>query len=241
MVVFMSGSIRLAKRVAELFQCSRGEAILYIEGAGITVDGIVVEEPGFRVTGQEQIALLPGADLTPIEAVTILLHKPAGMSVTNVVDLIVAENHAAEDRSGLRLLKRHLKELVMLDPLENTASGLLVFTQDWRVKRMLVDDLSRVEQEFVVEVSGQIAEGGLQLLNQSINFNGKPSAPAKVSWQNETRLRFARKELSSRLITLLCARVGLSVVSIKRIRIGRIPMAGLAAGQWRYLMGYERF
>lgn len=237
----MSDSIRLAKRVSELFSCSRAEAILYIEGAGITVDGVVVEEPGFRVTGQEQIALLPGADLTPIEAVTILLHKPAGMLVADVAKLIGAENQAAEDRSGLRFLKRHLKDLVMLDPLQNAAAGLLVFTQDWRVKRKLVDDLSRVEQEFVVEVSGQIVEGGLQLLNQSINFNGKPSAPAKVSWQNETRLRFARKELSSRLITLLCERVGLSVVSIKRIRIGRVPMAGLAVGQWRYLMGYERF
>jgi len=237
----MSDSIRLAKRVAELFNCSRAEATLYIEGAGVTVDGVVVEEPGFRVTGQEQIALLPDADLTPIEDVTILLHKPAGMLVANVPELIVAENQATEDRSGIRFLKRHLKELVMLDPLENAAGGMLIFTQDWRVKRKLVDDWSRVEQEFVVEVSGQIIEGGLQLLNQSINFNGKPSVPAKVSWQNETRLRFARKELSSRLITLLCERVGLSVVSIKRIRMGRIPMGGLAVGQWRYLMGYERF
>jgi 23S rRNA pseudouridine2604 synthase len=237
----MSDSIRLAKRVAELFNCSRAEATLYIEGAGVTVDGVVVEEPGFRVTGLEQIALLPGADLTPIEDVTILLHKPAGMLVANVPELIVAENQAVEDRSGMRFLKRHLKELVMLDPLENAASGMLIFTQDWRVKRKLVDDLSRVEQEFVVEVSGQIIEGGLELLNQSINFNGKPSVPAKVSWQNESRLRFASKELSPRLITLLCERVGLSVVSTKRIRMGRIPMGGLVVGQWRYLMGYERF
>ena len=237
----MSDSIRLAKRVAELFNCSRAEATLYIEGAGVTVDGVVVEEPGFRVTGQEQIALLPDADLTPIEDVTILLHKPAGMLVANVPELIVAENQATEDHSGMRFLKRHLKELVMLDPLENAASGMLIFTQDWRVKRKLVDDWSRVEQEFVVEVSGQIIEGGLELLNQSINFNGKPSVPAKVSWQNETRLRFASKELSPRLITLLCERVGLSIVSIKRIRMGRIPMGGLVVGQWRYLMGYERF
>lgn len=237
----MSDSIRLAKRVAEVFNCSRAEATLYIEGAGVTVDGVVVEEPGFRITGLEQIALLPGADLTPIEDVTILLHKPAGMLVANVLELIVAENQAVEDRSGMRFLKRHLKELVMLDPLENAASGMLIFTQDWRVKRKLVDDWSRVEQEFVVEVSGQIIEGGLELLNKSINFNGKSSVPAKVSWQNETRLRFASKELSSRLITLLCERVGLSVVSIKRIRMGRIPMGGLVVGQWRYVMGYERF
>ena len=81
----------------------------------------------------------------------------------------------------------------------------------------------------------------LERLRHGLSLDGQALKPAKVSWQNETRLRFARKELSSRLITLLCERAGLSVVSIKRIRIGRIPMAGLAVGQWRYLMGYERF
>ena len=69
-VVFMSDSIRLAKRVTELFKCSRSEATLYIEAAAVTVYGVVIEEPGYRVTGREQIALLPGADLTPIDAVT---------------------------------------------------------------------------------------------------------------------------------------------------------------------------
>jgi 23S rRNA pseudouridine2604 synthase len=31
------------------------------------------------------------------------------------------------------------------------------------------------------------------------------------------------------------------VVANKRIRIGRLTMAGLAVGEWRYLLGYERF
>jgi 23S rRNA pseudouridine2604 synthase len=31
------------------------------------------------------------------------------------------------------------------------------------------------------------------------------------------------------------------VVSMKRIRIGRMPMSSLPAGQWRYLHDYERF
>jgi 23S rRNA pseudouridine2604 synthase len=30
-------------------------------------------------------------------------------------------------------------------------------------------------------------------------------------------------------------------LSVKRIRIGRVPMAALPVGQWRYLLGYERF
>jgi 23S rRNA pseudouridine2604 synthase len=83
-----------------------------------------------------------------------------------------------------------------------------------------------LEQEIIVEVSGQIIEGGLQQLNQ---INGK------VSWQNETRLRFAMKNAKLALIEKLCKEVGLRVVAMKRIRIGRISMSSLPAGEWRYL------
>jgi 23S rRNA pseudouridine2604 synthase len=35
--------------------------------------------------------------------------------------------------------------------------------------------------------------------------------------------------------------VGLQLLALKRLRIGRIPMAGLPAGQWRFLAPDERF
>ncbi len=99
----------------------------------------------------------------------------------------------------------------------------------------------RVEQEYIVEVQGTIREGGLALLNHGLSFNGKELAPMKVSWQNETRLRFALKGVKPGQIVHMCRMVGLSIVSLKRIRIGRVPMASLPAGQWRYLHDYEKF
>ena len=36
-------------------------------------------------------------------------------------------------------------------------------------------------------------------------------------------------------------KVGVQVVAMKRIRVGRVPLAGLPVGQWRYLLPYERF
>jgi 23S rRNA pseudouridine2604 synthase len=39
----------------------------------------------------------------------------------------------------------------------------------------------------------------------------------------------------------MCSALGLEILAIKRIRIGRLPLAGLPEGQWRYLMPYERF
>jgi 23S rRNA pseudouridine2604 synthase len=62
-----------------------------------------------------------------------------------------------------------------------------------------------------------------------------------VSWQSEARLRFAVKGIAPDWIRWMCAQVGLELTALKRIRIGRIPMAGLPARQWRYLAPGERF
>jgi 23S rRNA pseudouridine2604 synthase len=241
----MTDTIRLAKRVAEQLVCSRTEAEQYIEGGWITVDEVVTEESGARVQATQRIALLPDAVLAPAEPVTILLHKPAGARAVEVADpgfdAITPATLFAEDRSGIRFLRRHAQALTLTSPLEDRASGLLVLTQDWRIVRKLVTDTSRIEQEFIVEVEGGLAPEGLTLLQHGLTWNGKPVAPIKVSWQSERRLRFAIKGAERGMIEFLCQQVGLQVLGIKRIRIGRMPMAALPEGQWRYLLGYERF
>jgi len=90
-------------------------------------------------------------------------------------------------------------------------------------------------------VAGQIAEGGLQKLGHGLSFNGRALPPIKVSWQNETRLRFALKGIRPGQIPTMCEAVGLRVLSLRRIRIGRVPLAKVPEGQWRYLQGWERF
>ena len=234
-------SIRLAKRLAEMIPCSRAEAEKYIAGGWVSVDGKVVEEAGARVADGQEVTLHPNATLADLAPVTILLHKPMGMEAEAAVKLLSEETLVPADHGKQRFLKRHLANLTVATPLDAKASGLVVYTQDFRVARKLVDEGQRVEQEFIVEVAGDIREGGLALLNHGLTFNGKEIAPMKVSWQNETRLRFALKGVKPGQLVHMCRMVGLTVVSTKRIRVGRVPMASLPAGQWRYLHEYERF
>ena len=42
-------------------------------------------------------------------------------------------------------------------------------------------------------------------------------------------------------IPAMCEDVGLRVLGIKRIRIGRVPLAKVPEGQWRYLQPWEKF
>jgi 23S rRNA pseudouridine2604 synthase len=235
----MTEPVRLAKRLAELVPCSRREAELYIAGGWVMVDGQVVEEPQFMVS-QQAVTLHPDASLVPLEPVTMLYHHATGMPA-NAAQQISAATHAADDSSGIHMLKQHFVRLTPCTPLEPNASGLLVFTQDWRVARKLIEDAAKIEQEYVVEVAGEIAPDGLKLLNHGLKFNGRALPPIKVSWQNETRLRFALKGVQPGQIAHMCQSVGLQVVGMKRIRLGRVSMAKLQPGQWRYLLPDEKF
>jgi 23S rRNA pseudouridine2604 synthase len=240
----MTDSIRLAKRVAELRGCSRREAELFISGGWVRVDGVVVEEPQFRV-GDQRVEIDPQADLTQAEPVTLLLHKPPGYHTIDgdkpASQLLSAASLWDEDASGIRPLKKHFAQLTLCTPLETEASGLVVFTQDWRVARKLTEDAATLEHEVIVEVAGELAPDGLKRLNRGIPFEGRTPPAIKVSWQNETRLRVALKGAQPGQIAHLCEAVGLTVRSMKRIRLGRVPLGKLPPGQWRYLRGDERF
>ncbi len=235
----MTEPVRLAKRLAEMLPCSRREAEIYIEGGWVTVEGRVVEEPQFRVA-DEHVALLPGAKLDEPEPVTILFHAPAAADDAAAQNISL-DNHAPGDVSGIRPLKRHFSKLAAALPLQVGASGLVVLTQDWRVTRKLVENASSVEQEYVVDVAVEVTPEALKKLNHRTEMNGKPLPPAKVSMQTESRLRFALKGIVPGQIAHLCEAAGLQVVALQRLRIGRISLARMPVGEWRYLPAGERF
>ena len=239
----MTDPVRLSKRVAELVGCSRADAERYIENGWVRVDGEVVEAPQHPVS-DERVELDPDAVLEAPEPATVLLHKPAGFDAFDGGDaaaLVTPATRWEGDASGVRLLKRHFVRLTPLVPLEAEASGLIVLTQDGRVWRRLTEDAAQIEQEYVVEVSGEIAPYGLRRLNHGLRYQGRELPPCKVSWQNEIRLRFALKDVRPGQIQDMCAQVGLKVVAMRRLRIGKVSLAKMPPGQWRYLPVGEKF
>ena len=240
----MSDPVRLAKRVADLARCSRIEAEQYIKGGWVSVDGRVVGDPAHPVS-TETVELDPAAELEAVEPATVLLHKPVGYDTISgrkaAAGLVQPDTRWTDDPSGVRMLQRHFHRLTPLVPLDVEASGLMVLTQDGRVWRRLTEDGDEIEQEFVVEVSGDIAPYGLRKLNHGLHYNGRALPPCKVSWQNEIRLRFALKGVQGGQLRDMCAQVGLGVVAIRRLRIGKVSLAKMPVGAWRYFPVGEKF
>ncbi|TZF91520.1 rRNA pseudouridine synthase [Cognatilysobacter lacus] len=239
----MPEPVRLAQRVAQLFGCTRTEAEKYIRNGWVTVDGQVVDAPQRPVENQT-VLLDERAKLENVEPATVLLHKPVGIDAIEgrspAGALITPESRWADDPSDIRILDRHFHRLTPLVPLERGASGLMVLTQDGRVWRRLTEDADEIEHEYLVEIQGEIVPYGIGRLKFGLSYRGRPLPPCNVSWQNENRLRFAIRAAREGQLQDMCRQVGLEVLSIRRLRIGKVgigkgPAGAMPPGSWRYL------
>ena len=167
----MTEPVRLSKRVVEIAGCSRSEAEQYVQGGWVRVAGVVVEEPQFKVTDQV-VELDPAAKLEPAEPATLVLHKPAGLPAIDAIALATPAHRWDGDDTGWRVHKRHFVHQAPGLPLEDAASGLLVLSQDGRVLRRLAEDAAKLEQEFIVDVEGELAPYGWNRLSHGTTFDG---------------------------------------------------------------------
>ena len=240
--------IRISKLMAERGMCSRREADAYIERGWVRVDGVVVSELGSKAWPDQKITLDKQAQRRQTSRVTILLNKPVGyvsgqaeQGYRPAVSLISASTRYRVDKSPLKFDPSHLRGLAPAGRLDIDSQGLLVLTQDGRIARQLINDDSDIDKEYLVRVQGKIAGNGLALLNFGLSLDGKPLRRAHVEWQNEDQLRFVLQEGKKRQIRRMCEQVGLKVIGLKRVRMGRIVLGDLPPGQWRYLKEGERF
>jgi 23S rRNA pseudouridine2604 synthase len=98
-----------------------------------------------------------------------------------------------------------------------------------------------LDKEYLVRVRGQITDKKLALLRHGLELDGRTLKPAKISVVEPQRLRVILVEGRKRQIRRMCELVGLKVIGLKRIRIGKVLLGDLPAGQWRYLRAGERF
>ena len=240
--------VRVSKLMSEQGLCSRREADAYIERGWVMVDGEPVTELGSRAFPGQKITLNSAARKEQAGLVTVLLNKPIGYvsgqpepGFKPALALISADSRFAGDRSPQSFSPRQLKGMAPAGRLDVDSQGLLVFTQDGRIAKLLIGDNSSVEKEYLVRVAGALSEQGLGLLRHGLSLDGEALRPAKVSWANEDQLRFVLRQGKKRQIRRMCELVGLKVLGLKRVRIGSVVLGDLAEGKWRYLRPDERF
>lgn len=248
----MTEPLRLSKRMSELGLCSRREADDWIAKGWVKVDGQVIAELGSKVLPHQIITIERQAQAEQSRRVTVLINKPIGFvsgqaedGYKPAVTLVRPENRWAEDKQALQFSAAQLKSLVPAGRLDIDSTGLLILTQDGRIAKTLIGEDTSVEKEYLVRVKytkgAKLPDHELKRLNHGLSLDGKALLPAKVRWQNEDQLCFILREGKKRQIRRMCEMVGLQVLALKRVRIGRVKLGNLPVGQWRYLAADEQF
>ena len=234
-----SNKIRLSKLMAERGICSRREADEYIARGEVLVNGLPIKELGTKVSPDVRIELGAKALKQQKDLVTVILNKPIGY-VSNLpekgyepaIRLLTADNFYGTEK--LKFEPIDLDNLAVSGRLDIDSQGLLVFTQDGRIAKKIIGEDSNIEKEYLVRVKGQLPKEKLEILRHGLELDGKKLKPAKVNWINDDQLKFILTEGKKRQVRRMCELVGLQVIGLKRVRIGKLKLGDLPEGKWRF-------
>jgi len=216
--------IRLAKRVAAQQVCSRREAEELIAAGAVRVNGEVVTDPARRVLDADALQVQAQASTG---ALTVLLHKPAGVSADQALQQAWPSlGQGPGPRRGLRECW----------PLPEAASGLSVWSDEPPVLRRLADRERPLEVEWQLGLPLAAAAPVLQTLQAlGLRLSLGHERAGMGLW------RVVGKGPQAAEWPAAAVAGWPASAQWRRQRLGRLGLAPLAPGQARLRRDIEKF
>ena len=228
---------RLQNILAHAGVASRRGAATLIESGVVTVDGLVVKEPGARFDAGVEIKVNGKRIAAEEPHRTIVRYKPVGVL------------SAMSDPFGGRTvaeLVRTPERLVPIGRLDKDSEGLLLMSNDGTLVNELTHPRFNHTKTYLVKVAGRWSEEKLRTLRSPLTLDdGYTIRPVPVElvedYGNGMRLlKFVLSEGRKRQIRKMCSAAHLVVLTLKRVRVGNFELPReLQPGEWRDLTDSE--
>jgi 23S rRNA pseudouridine2604 synthase len=234
---------RVNRWLAQNGVCSRREAEGLIARGLVTIDGERVDDPGRKISPGQTLTVAADAAAPAGGPMTIVLNKPVGY---------VSGQPEPGETPAVRLLTRATlwgdeapipdrdSRLPPVGRLDKDSRGLLILSADGVVAKAVIGPASEVQKEYLVRVTGPLAQRKLKLLRHGLQLDGRQLKPARVDVVEGQLLRFVLTEGRNRQIRRMCELVDLAVVDLQRIRVGPVTLGDLPEGRWRPMSPAER-
>jgi len=221
--------VRLNAYLARAGVASRRKADELIKAGRVTVNG----EPGRLNTfvDRRDRVELDGRPLARQPLTYVLLHKPAGV-VTTVSDP-QGRDTVVELVAGLET------RVVPVGRLDADTTGALLLTNDGELAHRLAHPRYEVEKVYVAEVEGEPGDAALRRLEQGIELDDGPTAPARARRLGPHHVELSIHEGRKHQVKRMLAEVGHPVTRLHRSAYAGLRLEGLEPGQWRELEPFE--
>jgi len=229
------GPIRLARFLAAGGLGSRRACEELIRQGSVSVNGVVVTTPAVTVDSAGDVIYCHGAAVQLQLPICLVLYKPPGVTCS------LKDPHA--ERLVSQLLPTGLGRLFPVGRLDRDSEGLLLMTNDGALSQRVAHPSFEIQKTYLVTCDGIPSRQDLARLRQGVVHRGemlKPHSLAVVRrLKSGVRLKIVLTQGKKREIRRLCAAVGLRVVRLLRVAIGRLRLGNLQAGSWRQLTPME--
>jgi len=225
---------RLQKILSEAGICSRRAAEAYLAAGRVRVNGVIAgigDQADILVDEVSVDGRVIGGRPSPLY---LMLNKPRGY-VTTLSD--------EQGRSNISDLIRDVPGRVFpVGRLDRDSEGLLILTNDGDLAQHLLHPSHEVSKTYLVTVGGELRDAAKRL-SEVRRIGEDVIRPAIVetvcSSDRELILSVTIHEGKNRQIRRMCARCGLSVRRLRRVREHTLELGDLPAGKWRELTEAE--
>lgn len=229
---------RLQKYMARCGVASRRKCEEIILEGKVTVNGIIINELGTKVTS-EDVVELEGKRIVPEEnKVYIMLNKPESV-ITSVRD--------EKGRKTILDIVKVEERIYPIGRLDYDSSGLLLLTNDGEVYNNIIHPRVEIDKKYIAECKGIFSENDIKKFESGLDIGGYVTAPAKIKIISEdivkneqiSTVEITIHEGKNRQIRRMCASLNHDVISLKRVSIGELKLGYLQKGKYRNLTDEE--
>jgi 23S rRNA pseudouridine2605 synthase len=215
---------------------SRRKAEALIEAGRVSVNGETATL-GAAISPEEDAILLDGRRVTLPNAYAYLaLNKPAGYLTT-------MKDEPGRNRPTIKSLVPPLPGLVPIGRLDAATTGLLLLTNDGSLAHRVAHPSSEIEKEYELTVRNPAPQRALAALAAGPTLQDGPMLPPKLTnlhrTPHQTTFHLTTHEGRNRIIRRACAAVGLTLLSLRRLRVGPVTLDDLPEGSTRELTEEE--
>jgi pseudouridine synthase len=223
--------IRLQKFLADSGVTSRRKAEDLIGEGRVRVNGKVVSRLGSKINPiKHKVTIDNQPIIAKMTKLYIAFYKPRGVLSTMLDD---------RGRPCIGDYFNELEErLFHVGRLDKESEGLLLLTNDGGWANEVAHPSKGVEKSYRVIVEELVTRQHLAKLTKGIRLEdglAKASLAKQIPGGFEITLHEGRNQIVRRM----AAALGLSIIGLKRVRIGRIHLGELKSGKWRYLSSVE--
>lgn len=227
-IYFQMEEKRLSKALAAAGVASRRACEQLIFDKRVQVNGKIVLLPQTPVDLKKDHVTVDGKKIQgEPKKLYYLLNKPEGY--------ICSSTRVGKRPIVLDLFPANATRLFTVGRLDMDTSGLILVTNDGHFAQKVIHPSSNITKEYLVKTQQEITEHHLKTLSRGARIDHRWVKPTQVRKVRRGTFKISLKEGKKHEVRILAERADLTILELKRIRIGKLTLGSLALGSFRSL------